>query len=495
MAISERQPKMKKGIRKALRIGLYSLVTMSVLALLVYWIWFSNPYHDKLRLDASTVMILRADSDGLLIRNVNLVDVERGIIIPEVTVLVRGETIDQVYIGEMSEADEGFDVIDASGKFLMPGLFDTHVHLGNGGIAPQDDLESEVALEQFVLYGVTAVLSLGGTGGNNELISDFKRQERLGQIVAPRIFGTGNMLTVPGSHPVSTIWRMPDDTDPEVVYPWGVTILEEGQDLTPVLQRKKELALDGVKIVIESGPEPFYPRPRMSVELAMNIVREADAVGLPVFVHVTSVDELADAVRAGAKAVVHSVHDTLIDDAEIELMRSREFYYIPTLSIYGMARQFMSDLHLDYVSKRALRSLDNPVFRFMMARMLKKYDGGVAFFEIAKNNLARLHAAGVPIALGTDTNNPFIFPGCSVHLEMLLMAQAGLSNADILRIATLGSAEFLGVENEIGKVAPGYLANLIILEKNPLEDIRNTSTINKVVLKGRVIELPVGVNQ
>ena len=132
-----------------------------------------------------------------------------------------------------------------------------------------------------------------------------------------------------------------------------------------------------------------------------------------------------------------------------ELMRSRDVYYIPTLSIYGMDGRFKSELHLDYVSRRALRSLNNPVFRFMVGRMVKKYGGGGATFNRAKNNLARLQAAGVPIALGTDTNNPFVFPGCSTHLEMQLMAQAGLSNADVLRIATLGSAELLGVEDEM----------------------------------------------
>ena len=483
---------MKKGIRRALRTGLFVLASVSVVASLAYWTWFRNPYHDKLRLDAATVMTFPADRHGLLIRNVNLVDVDLGIVVPEVTVRVRGETIDQVFIGEIPGAEAGFVEIDARGRYLMPGLFDTHAHLGNGGIAPLDDLESEVALEQFVLYGVTTILSVGGTGGNDEESFDFKRRERRGEIVAPRIFGTGDMLTVPGSHPVGTIWRMSGDVDQDVAHAGGVTIVEEGQDLGPVLQRKKELGLDGVKIVIESGPEPFYPNPRMSLDLATQIVAEANVEGLPVFAHISSADELGDAVRAGARAAMHSVHDVLIDDAEVQLMKSRSFYYVPTLSIFGMAGDFKSDLHLEYVSTRAVRSLDNPVFRIMIRRMSKKYGGGAAYLERAKSNLARLHAAGVPIALGTDTNNPFVFPGCSAHLEMQLMAQAGLSNADILRIATLGSAELLGVEDEIGKVAPGYLANLIVLERNPLEDLRNTWAIDKVVLKGRVIELPVG---
>lgn len=484
---------MKKWLGKTLRVGLVALVSMTALALLTYWIWFHNPYHENLRLDAATVMTLPADRHGLLIQNANLVDVDRGIVVPDVTVLIRGETIDQIFIGDTPASDPGLVVIDARGKYLMPGLFEMHAHLGNGGIGGLDKLESEVALEQFVLYGVTTILSLGGTGGNDEKIAEFKRRERLGEIVAPRIFGTGDMLTVPGSHPVGTLWRMSEDADPEIVHAAGATLVEEGQDLAPLLQRKREAGLDGVKIVIESGPEPFYPKPRMSLELATKIVREANAVGLPVFVHISSADELADAVRAGARAVVHGVHDTLINDADIELMKSGEVYYIPTLSIYGMDGRFKSDLQLDYVSKRALRSLNNPMFRFMVGRMDKKYGGGGATFETAENNLVRLHAAGVPIALGSDTNMPFVFPGCSTHLEMQLMARAGLSNADVLRIATLGSAELLGVEDEVGDVAPGYLANLIILDKNPLEDLRNTWTIDRVVLKGRVIEPPTGV--
>jgi len=417
---------MKKWVGKTLRLGLVALVSMIALALLTYWNWFRNPYHDNLRLDAATVMTFPVGKQGLLIQNANLVDVDRGIVVPDVTVLIRGETIEQIFIGDSPASNLGLVVIDARGKYLMPGLFEMHAHLGNGGIGGLEALESEVALEQFVLY--------------------------------------------------------------------GVTLVEEGQDLVPVLQRKTEAGLDGVKIVIESGPEPFYPKPRMSLELATKIVREANAVGLPVFVHISSADELSDAVRAGAKAVVHGVHDTLIDDADIELMRSGEIYYIPTLSIYGMDGRFKSDLQLDYVSKHALRSLNNPIFRFMVGRMDKKYGGGGATFETAENSLARLHAAGVPIALGSDTNMPFVFPGCSTHLEMQLMARAGLSNADVLRIATLGSAELLGIEDEVGDVASGHLANLIILEKNPLEDLRNTWTIDTVVLKGRVIEPAAGVD-
>ena len=169
---------MKKRIRRALRIGLFVLVFVTALALLAYWVWFRNPYHENLRLRAATVMTLPADRHGLLIQNVNLVDVDRGIVVPEVTVRVLGETIDEVFIGKIPKAEPGLDVIDARGKYLMPGLFETHAHLGNGGIAPLEELESEVALEQFVLYGVTAILSVGGTGGNNEQIAEFKRRER-----------------------------------------------------------------------------------------------------------------------------------------------------------------------------------------------------------------------------------------------------------------------------------------------------------------------------
>jgi hypothetical protein len=188
------------------------------------------------------------------------------------------------------------------------------------------------------------------------------------------------------------------------------------------------------------------------------------------------------------------VSDRLIDDADlVARMRRQGTWYVPTLSIfYGFehldAPERLEDAFLQTgVSRRTLRSLEHPLFRFGFRQTLRGYDVS-AWLDVSLRNLARLHEAGVPVALGTDASTPFNFPGYGAHVEMMLMSRAGLSNADILRIATGNGAALLGIDDQVGTIAPGRIANLLVLQRNPLTDIRHTRSLDRVVLEGRILD-------
>jgi imidazolonepropionase-like amidohydrolase len=494
-------------MKKLLRIFLLIVAGLFVLSVGVYFLWIHNPHHDKLWLDPHLVFVKGNDANTLLIRNATLIDVEAGEAVPDVHLLISGDTIAGVFIGNEPAVAADATVYDAGGKFIMPGLTDVHVHLAmywnliSGDFSRRDSLVTRAALEQFVRYGVTTILVLGGGGANDEQVVALKDLERRNAIVAPWIFGVGDQITAPGSHPVTTIMRLPVDASAERLHRAGVVVVGEGEDPGPVVVKKKNLGLDGVKIVIESGPPPFHPNPRMSVVTARSIIAEAERNSLPVYAHTESYEEFVDAVNLSVHAIMHSVIDTLVSAPQVaDRMKQQGIWYVPTLSVfygfeYLQEPERMEDDFLQWgVSQRMIRSLEHPALQFGFGSVISDYDVS-GWLENGLRNLAYFSREGVNVAMGTDASTPFNFPGYNAHVEMALMARAGLSNADVLRIATINGARFLGIEEKAGTIRSGKIANLIVLDENPLLDIRNTRAIDRVVLKGRLIDPDVTVAQ
>ena len=477
-------------MRRWVRAGATLLALALVAGLGAWWVWLRNPYQEAPRLDPAR---LAAQPGDLLIRGATWVDVSAGRLVPDTSFRIEGGRITERVSGWQLEPPPGAPVLEAEGAYAMPGLVDVHAHLGSGGISEADAAAVRWSLEQYLRSGVTTILVLGSRGGNDEQAAELKRAERAGEIVAPRILATGDLLTDPGSHPITTLARLSPDTPPDVLHARGITAIREGEDPEPIVRRKAELGLDAVKIIVESGPGPFQPKPRISRETATRIVAAAERHGLDVYVHATSPEEVLDAVRAGAHAIVHSVEDADLDAAQLEEVRAAGVHWAATLSIFhGFA--IVHGVHpqaplyeADTVSRRALRSLQHPLFRIGIQTMASEEQIARAL-ETAGRNLVALHRAGVPIALGTDSSMPYVFPGYSAHVEMELMAEAGLAPVEVLRAATVGGADALGLEDEIGTLAPGRAADLLLLDADPLAEVAHSRRIRHVIARGRVVE-------
>jgi len=322
-----------------------------------------------------------------------------------------------------------------------------------------DLITNERIFRQFLYYGVTTVFNLGADGGSTNEIAELHKRQREGFAFAPRIYGTGNMLTVPGGHPIATTVAasLPPGTDLETIN-WesrGYTILRNKGQVSKVIASNAAQGMDGVKIVIESGPPPWgNDHPRMSLELIKCIIDEA---------------EMQDAVKAGVRAIAHGVMDKpILAESLIQTMKEKDIYYIPTLALY------------------CGESLNNPLF-------LKAHKQRTAAWvrprmENIIRGIGEAHRSGVKIALGTDAGFLFNFPGYSSHLEMELLAKAGLSPMEILVAATRRGAEMLAADDLFGTIEVGKRADLIILNANPLADIRNTRTIEGVIRDGRLLD-------
>lgn len=414
-------------------------------------------------------------------------------------VFVQGERIILVAPPGTREAPEARE-IDASGRYVIPGLVDGHVHFSRGAPAARRPNETDEVLQRLVHYGVTSLLQMGGTAGGVDSIQALRARARRGEAL-PTIYGSGGHLSILGSHPIYTIFPPPVrarvdsmaratamdepiDLDGMGI---GLSIVRSPEAISKAVERRAVGGMDFIKITIESGPTPFGDdHPQMSLETTRLIVDEARSFGLSVLAHTTSLDELETALRGGARGIVHAVRNfPLPDSAMAAQMAERGFFVMPTLVLYSEPELTDSYL-LQSVSAEELSALGDPKFLSRFGRI-----ACCSPLDEVLENVGMLHRAGVRIVLGTDTGNPFVFAGYSVHDELRLLVSAGLSPEAALQAASVRAAELLGKANEFGTIEAGKRADIVLLTGNPLSDIANSRTVETVILRGRVVTRPV----
>ncbi len=447
---------------------------------------------------ASLLLVACADDEAqapspatgdLLITGVLVVDAGANVTSPPQDILITGGRIVEVAASGSIAAERAESVFLAEGMFALPGLIDVHAHIGDGGIGDQSVADREGALSQFVRYGVTTIFAPGGGAGNDDWLARWKQRCGDGELLCPGIYGSGALITAPGSHPIGTIWNFPDDIDPAVVYERGAVAVEEDEPVGPLLDRKQAMGVDAIKIVIEDGIGPRYPMPRLSNAKIVQLVEASHQRGLRIFAHVSMPEHVADGVAAGVDGVMHSAEEPIADDI-LATMAKEGMFYVATLALYDgffdrVAGQVGAE-HEPYAlagsSPRAIASLKD------LEELPFTPEVAEVVMAAVRDNLRRAAAAGVSLALGTDVNNPTVFPGYSAHEELALMVEAGLTPAQALVAATKGGAAFLEKDSSLGKIAPGYEADLLLLAENPLVDIVNTRTLLSVISDGQVIE-------
>jgi imidazolonepropionase-like amidohydrolase len=441
----------------------------------------------------SIALIYSALAGELVIVGATLIDGTGSEPKPATTVVIRDGRIASIGTDQDAPVPENATVINAQGKYLVPGFADMHVHFGSGGLYGSSTVER--LLRQYLFYGVTTVFNLGATNGGIDDIREFRRRDEEGDLLAPNIYATGGLITVPGSHPVGTIMFAPDGQSAEE-FDWtsrGVWIVSTKEQIESIVVNAAAAGMDGVKIVIESGPPPFGDDHRqMSSELVQAAVDAAEKQGLKVYAHCSSPDELEIAVAAGVHAVVHIVgRPELPSDALLSEMANKNIYYVPTLSVTVWA-DVWGDPADNLKAPFLQAGVEDHVTQSLLSSPLNSSEPpGESDWAIRRFQLKALRTAfelDIPIVLGTDTANPNIFPGYSVHHELELMVEAGLSPMQALVAATKNAAEMIGQADEFGTIETGKRADILILRDSPLADIRNTRSLETVIQAGEVLD-------
>lgn len=459
-------------------------ITMPLLLAITGMALHAQPAADNIREAGPT--------QSLLVRSVSVIDPVTAAASPPQDILIVKGLISSVSPAGSAVVSDGLEVVDGHGLFAIPGLIDVHAHLGEGGAAPNSKASRDRALRQFLRYGVTTIFVPGATGAGDADLPELFRICNSAELPCPGLYVSGSMFTARGSHPLSTIFGMPDDVPAEVTEARGVTALSADTDsagIADLIDRKKTAGVTAIKIVVEDGPPPWYPKPRLPDEQIAAIVTAAHARSLPVLAHISTSRQADIVADAGVDAIMHSPID-ILPTSVAEKMAARHMWYVPTFSLYdgiltwARGQRESDPFALAGVQASVIESLAGPGF---LKGAHADEAGALAYLENAAKNLRLVHQAGVPIALGTDTNNPFVYPGYSVHEELSLMVRAGLSPAEALQAATTGGAAFVGFPDRIGRIAPGFEGDLVLLARNPLERIENTRSLVTVISDGKLV--------
>jgi imidazolonepropionase-like amidohydrolase len=388
-----------------------------------------------------------------------------------------------VAVERAAQPGGGPDVVQGRGRWLLPGLWDTHMHHGfsAGGMTSAEELSSDQLLLNWRGYLRSGVTSVVSTGDDPQRMIAARTAERAGDLFGPRIFAAGSVLTAPGGHPVGTL--MHDHT--LGVGDLAVELDDPDAATRHVRSALADLGLDLVKVIYSTIPGDG---PRLRRDVLDAVVVEAHRHRRPVLAHVSTATEAAEAVEAGVDGLEHMVLDGADEllDATFATMAERDVLWTPTLSLFDrMAHEFdmayvWGHQPEGFVTGRVLRSIEDWARRGLRSPP----DAPLYRWERTVELTGRAHVAGVPITLGTDAGSTAVFHGLAVHRELELLVRAGLTPGEALSAATAVAASKVGASARLGTVHVGKEADLLLLSDNPLADIRNTRSIDLVVKRG-----------
>ena len=435
-------------------------------------------------LSLATVVAPSSAADPVLaFRHVNVIDATGSPVRPDMTVVVEGQRI--VNLGKSGDVQipKSAKIVDAAGKFLIPGLWDMHVHTIFGDWIPKDE---NIILPLFVANGVTGVRDMGS---DLEAVKQWRSEIAAGKLLGPRMIVAGPMLDGPTPR-----------------FPSSVPVSDSASG-RKVVDDLKNAGVDFIKI------QSLVPRDGYFAAAS-----EANKLGIAFVGHVPDAVRASEASKAGQKSIEHftgvfegcsTMEDQLLKGrktlgqnvatfnperakALIALFAKNQTWQVPTLA-WERGQWLVDDIDLSQdprikYAPVAWKNRTWPMFRKDILETMDRDPLPVRqrFVQMELEMTLAMFRAGVPFMAGTDTAAGIhIFPGFSLHQELALFVEAGLTPMQALQTATLNPARFLGTTADMGTVEKGKIADLVVLDANPLEDINNTRQIQAVVLAGR----------
>ncbi|OFZ86568.1 MAG: hypothetical protein A2V78_15790 [Betaproteobacteria bacterium RBG_16_64_18] len=438
------------------------------------------------------------DGDVTAIVGITVVNPERGrssAIERDRTVLIAGDRIHRVGPAKSVTIPRGAKIIDGRGRWLIPGLIDSHVHFfQSGNLYTRPDVADfnrwmpyarevarngarvEATFKVWLASGVTGVVDVGGPFWNFEM-----RALASKSAAAPEVAVAGPLISFVARPAL-------DLGDPPII-----RVATEGE-ARALAARELAYKPDYIKVWFIHREGDDLPAQEAIVKATADAAHSA---GVRLAVHATELATAKAALRAGADFLVHSVEDLPVDGEFLALARKNRALYCPTLFVYQGYGYALSNT---WRPTKAERRLADPQILGMMSdldripgalvperiRARLQKPAPVQTPAVAMQNLRRVMDAGITVVLGTDAGNIGTLHGPSVFREAALMQAAGLSPLEVLRSATSDGARALGRER--GIIAPGKIADLVILDADPLADSANLAAVRQVIRRGRVFD-------
>ncbi len=408
----------------------------------------------------------------IAIRGATLVDGTGSPPLADALLVVSGDRI--VSVGPatpeaLAGLPPGAKTIAGNGMWIVPGLIDAHVHA-----------ESDEDLKAMLRWGVTSARLMA---------EDVARAETLAKASdartdVPQLFPAAPIFTAKGGW-----WDQGEPPDSHLNrFP------ATAEDARSAVRRAKSLGGAEIKLMLDDMAWCRAPKPplvKLSPAVVEALIGEARAQKMRAIVHAPNLPDASAAIAAGATALAHGVLDPF-DEATIAAMKSRPAFYVPTMDIFEFLADTRGFLDSVFSDPAALEGLPPetvaryraPGYAAGYAERYPNFDNLRRRLPALRENLRKLHAAGVPVALGTDM---WAFPGLGVSIELDLFVKSGLSPSEAIRAATQTAARSLGLDGERGTLEPGKRADFLLLGADPLADVKNTRRIREVWKRGQPV--------
>ncbi|WP_330968942.1 amidohydrolase family protein [Lysobacter sp. A3-1-A15] len=442
-------------------------------------------------------------SGDFLVRNVAVVDVGRGAVRHGQDVVLRDGRIEAVRPTGTAQPDGSLTTIDGSGKYLMPGLWDMHTHALK--ISPQ------YTHPLFIANGVTGVRDMSGCMSEPDsflaCIEDrqaWNRALERGESLAPRyVLQTGFKINggaeVPEGYPAFFKARNAAEVRQLVTFyrHAGADFLKTYSELTPanyqalaVEARRQGLGLAGHR-PLRVPLQDMLAAGHRSVEHPRMFYEEC----FPGAAAFRALPDPAAAYDTALRWRMVNEHDSRQCADLMAVMARSQTWWTPTLQVLGMGARagdeaFRTDPRLKYVPVLFTRLLWTPDADRMAVQPMDA-DGREQYttlYRMAVGHVGQAHAAGVKILAGTDAGDTYVFPGFGIHDELVEFVRAGLTPADAIRSATLDAAVFARLDDDFGSIETGKAADLLLLDANPLDDVRHTRRIAGLFFSGKYLD-------
>jgi imidazolonepropionase-like amidohydrolase len=446
-----------------------------------------------------------AQNSYTVISNTNIIDVRTGAVLKDASILIKDNIIQEVSPTKKIKLPPGTRVVDGTGKFVIPGMTDAHIHFfQSGGLYTRPDAfnftnvvpyekereftfnNTEDYLRRYLRMGITTVADVGGPMSNFTI-----RDSVVKKVVSPTVLVTGPLFSMVDNKPL-------DNGDAPII---KTTTIAEADALFDKLLPMKP---DYIKIWYIVTPQLLADQ---TFPIVQHIAKRTHEAKLKLAVHATELKTAELAVDAGADILVHSVDDEVVTDRFIQKLVAQNVSYIPTLIVGNGYLNTATGKHPDHPNDLAfanpfayssLRDMEHmpesqlPA-RVKRVRAMKIPPSARRADSVMRINLKKIFTSGVNVVAGTDAGNVGTMHASSFVAELEAMKRAGLTNAQLLKTATLNSAVCFNQNN--GEVIRGKGADLVVLSRNPLDDISHLNSAAYVVKSGRVLKADTLINE
>ncbi len=428
---------------------------------------------------------------ALLVRDVSVLDVDAGALVPHRDVLLIGDRVSRVAAAGAVSPPPGAATVAGDGATLLPGLIDMHGHVGGNPAPPWvgglPDLDAN--LRAYLYCGVTTILDPADIASQI-----FPRRERVrrGELLGPTIYASGPMFTAPGGHPVPVLRQLAPWWLRWYLIPRLAVQVDTPEAARSAVDEVVGEGADVIKIGVDHLPDQA---PRIGGEVLAAVVDEARRRGVRAVAHIGTVEDALDAARAGVAAWMHGVYKERIPDETVPVLAAFQIPMVATTVVFesyaliGQGPRAPTPLERETAPADILAAFDHVPASYdfsFFGPYLEKMRGQR---QAWRDNVNRLHEAGVTILAGSDMQAG-VFPGAGLHRELHLLAESGLTPAQAIRAATLDAARFLadGKEPDFGVVAEGKRADLLLVDGDPTRDLDALARIRAVIKGGVVLE-------